>query len=225
MKSSILITALASLSACTSFSEDHFFQSRAVGTAKPTNYFRVRVSGSACLSAARFVSGYYDERAVDLFFNEIKLAGGESTNVTKVFEDQQKDPGTDEVIKPLTPSAQNGTLVMLLSTNARAVADAIGQFAENQLVADAITNIANRDIVRQLREAEASPEFEHAQADAVAKELEALFGLVKADQDAVSVERAYLRILGVIARSRGASVSFDDMAAARAWFASNGGKS
>ena len=175
MRTSIpFLVMFLGIGGCTSFSEDHFFESRARESGKTTNYFRVRVSGSASLSKARFVSGYYDERAVDLFFNETKLAGGEVTNVPVVFESGQDNPGTDEVIKPLTPSAQHGSLVMLLSTNARDVAAAIGQFAENQLVADAITNIVNRDVVSALRESETLPKFEQAQAEAIAKELESL---------------------------------------------------
>lgn len=228
MRTSIpFLVMFLGIGGCTSFSEDHFFESRARESGKTTNYFRVRVSGSASLSKARFVSGYYDERAVDLFFNETKLAGGEVTNVPVVFESGQDNPGTDEVIKPLTPSAQHGSLVMLLSTNARDVAAAIGQFAENQLVADAITNIVNRDVVSALRESETLPKFEQAQAEAIAKELESLLDLVPGDggSDNDTVRRAYLRILGVIARSRGVSVSFASFDEAKTWFANNGDQS
>ena len=71
-------------------------------------------------------------------------------DIGPIFVAGQKSPGTDEVIKPLDPST-HGTLVMIFSSNPNSVADTIGQFAETQQVADAVTNIANRRTVQATR--------------------------------------------------------------------------
>ena len=135
------------------FKEDHYFQQQNKA-GDVTNYYRLQVSGYGALSSARYVSGFYDERAVDLFFNELKVEQtGTSTDKT-LFKDAQKNPGSDETIKPLDPGA-HGAFVMILSTNASSVARTIGQFSENQIVADAITNLMNRDAL--LSKAERNP--------------------------------------------------------------------
>lgn len=93
---------------CASFEENHYFQSvklnTLAGESVPTNFYRLHVSGRAWFSSARYCSGYYDERAVDLFFNEVKLKPTESSDKNPVFRDGQKNPGTQEIIKPLSPS-------------------------------------------------------------------------------------------------------------------------
>ena len=229
MRSAGILFVVALLApACTSFSEDHFFgvpQSSLGGTGvAKENYFRVRVKGRAALSSARYVSGYYDERAVDLFFNEVKASSGAQPDVRPLFVNDQKNPGTDQNIKPLDPDEAHGVFVMIFSTNAKVIADVIGQFAENQVVADAITNLVNRDTVRRLQGADPQPIFEREQAKAVAAELERLMGMVPtapaAPKDATL--RAYLRVFNLIARAQGRDETYDNFAEAAEAFGSGG---
>ena len=58
------------LSGCmSSFSERHFFKSEdAYGN--PVNYYKLSVSGKNFLSSTRYLSGYFDEKAVDAYFNQ-----------------------------------------------------------------------------------------------------------------------------------------------------------
>jgi len=115
---------------CANIREDHYFKSYSKNAGVATNYFRLTVKANADLSSARYIAGYYDERAVDLFFNEIKSAAGTNqTNPSKLFMDNQESPGSDEVLKPLDPQ-QQGAFVMIFSTNAEAVANTIGNFAK-----------------------------------------------------------------------------------------------
>lgn len=213
------------LSACaTSFKEDHYFQlmdPKSPGAV--TNYYRLKVSGYGALSSARYVSGYYDERAVDLFFNELKIdttpdpaLNGGSTRL--LFQDQLKSPGSDEIIKPLEPG-RHGAFVMILSTNASSVARTIGQFAENQVVADAITNLMNRDVLLSgANEARVSSE----RANAAATEVARLIGLVPSGDSPSreATESALVRVLSTIATDlAGAPQSFATLNEAQAWFA------
>jgi hypothetical protein len=38
-----------------------------------SNYYRLTVNGYAAMSSARYISGYHGERAVDVFFDELKV--------------------------------------------------------------------------------------------------------------------------------------------------------
>ena len=140
------------LASCASFHEQHYFQTTD-SRGEPINYFRVRVDGSSGLSNMRYLSGFFDERAVDLYFNEVKPTSATpdtAANIEPLFQSNQKSPGTDTTIAGLEPTT-HGALVMIFSSNPNAVADTIGQFAETQQVADALTNLVNRDRVRAAR--------------------------------------------------------------------------
>lgn len=219
----MLLQSLAALGAISAsgcavtFKEDHYFQQ--LNTAgEVTNYYHLKVSGYGALSSARYVSGYYDERAVDLFFNELKVDQTTAASSQTLFKDDQKNPGSNEIIKPLDPSV-HGAFVMILSTNASSVARTIGQFSENQIVADAITNLMNRDAL--LSKAERIRTTVN-RGNATATELARLMGFVSTDgtPDAAANKAALLRVLSTIATDvGGAPHAFASLDEAESWFA------
>jgi hypothetical protein len=246
---------------CTSFSENHYFQS----VCDPPNYFRLTIDGTAGLSAAKYISGYYDERAVDLLFNELKPVGPQPPQPANLMPAPTTSPnaspspgaagapastgggaggsaisgaagsaptveaggvtydcahGGRHDFAPLDPSKRGGAFVMVLSTNANAVADAIGNFADSNVAADAITNIVNRERVATLQTLEAQLAAASRRAGATKDELTKLFALVKTqDPPAAETQDAYLRILNAISRALGSPQSFLTLAEARKWFA------
>lgn len=206
----------------TGFKEDHYFQSINPKTDDVTNYYRLRVRGRAAGSSARYVSGYYDERAVDLFFNEVKVgttADSTSGGTREIFSSNLKDPGTNDVVKPLSPDDAHGTFVMILSTNASSVSRAIGQFAENQVIADAVTNLTNRDQI--LRDASAL-KGRAARANATAEELALLISLLPSSDTPKEpeTEKALLRVLNSLATGvSGVPTAFETLDQAAVWFA------
>lgn len=214
----IPICAMLTSACVTTFDERHYFQT-IDSRGEVTNYYRLDVDGYAAFSAARYVSGYYDERAVDLFFDEVQMAPTttETPNERTLFSDLS----TDVTFEPLSPNADQGAFVMVLSNNASAVTSTIGQFAENQIVAEAITNLANRDLIVASQGGGASPLVEAEQAAALAQEIAALMNLVPNATDSPNqpeTERALLRVLTAIARARGHDRGFNSFADARAWF-------
>ena len=208
------------ISGCvTSFREHHYYQ--AVNPeGEVSNYYRLTVSGFAAMSSARYISGYYDERAVDLYFDNLKVTQtSEAGPATNIFKADLRDPGSQDVIKPLSPSGEHGTFVMILSSNASSVSQTIGQFAENQVVADAITNLANRDAL--LRASSASV-ARSANANATADELAKLIGQLPADSapKAKETNAALLRVVNSIASGLSSRpISFATLADASTWFA------
>jgi hypothetical protein len=138
------------LAGCTaSVRETHYFASFKNDSdtpSKPVNFFRLNVEGGAQFSSARYLAGFYDERAVDLFFNEIR---SNDSNKSILFKADLKDPGSDVTIKPLSPSTGNGAFVLVMSTSADSIANAIGSFAESEMVAEAITNLIAKEKIKE----------------------------------------------------------------------------
>jgi hypothetical protein len=226
---------MALLTGCATVKETHYFQQLLPDSSGRANYFRIQVRGSASLSSARYIAGFYDERAIDLFFNEVK-AGSSTTPaasddqetapaahpsgaIRPVFPEGAKLPGTEETVKPLKDPG-NGTFLMIFSTNANAVADAIGQFAENQLGADALTNIVNRRDVQAFADRQDRAERRMAGADALTAELDALLALLPDDKSppADQTERSMLRLLNAIGRELGHTGTFTSVDQASGWF-------
>ena len=215
-----LFLLVSQLISCATFvGEEHYFQAVDKETGNVTNYYRLSVDGSAFMSSARYVSGYYDERAVDLFFNEMKISTTKPTDTTSsmLFNAEANNPGTQNKITPLSPTDENGAFLMVLSSNASSVTNTIGQFAENQIVADAITNLANRDVI--IAE-EKKSQADMLSANATSTEINNLFDLVPSSNqpDKSETIAAYIRILNAIARGLDEDQSgFTDFNNAETW--------
>lgn len=137
-----LATALAGCAA--TVSENHYFaayKEKPGGEREAVQFYRLSVNGNSQFANTRYLTGYFDERAVSLFFNELK-----SPTNQKLFDDATTLPGSGGTkIAPLSPTADNGAFVLIMSTNADAIANTIGSFAESQVVADSLTRLLNRD--------------------------------------------------------------------------------
>ena len=197
--------------------ERHYFASFAPDKpTEPVNFFRLDVKGKARLTNARYVAGFYDERAVDLFFNEIKPSS--DAQARQLFAADLKDPGTAEVLKPLSPG-ESGAFVMILSTNADAIANAIGSFAESQEVANNISTLLNQKDLLKAGQSATSFTGEQVLAAAFASELNSVLSSSALSANAASAQASMLRGLNLIAQSLGAPQSFATVAEVQAWLA------
>lgn len=229
VRSSLLVLLLFPLgtAACgVKFNEQHIFaQSQQATTA--ANYLRIDVEGRSRNGNARYIAGFYDERAVDLFFNEIKP--GQSTCGTLGC-------GADALaVRPIcgvspdgSPNCQRqlavgdpstGAFLMLFSTNAAVVADAIGQFAENQSVADALTSLASRDRVREIRQRTAASEAFLRSQTAVVSEVSSILDHA-ATNNASAQQQDLLRVIRVLARASGYRGVIETITDAERWLES-----
>jgi hypothetical protein len=240
------VVGALSLIACTTFQEVHYFKTTAAD-GSPANYFRLTITGTAGFSSAKYVSGYYDETAVDLLFNELKsdtsdvtqkasptqknaAAGQESTipnakNSAKQDNEPQSAPATAPAkpstqgqLTPLDPSKQ-GSFVMIFSTNADAVADTIGNFAEGNATAQAIGNLVKRSQTLASQQAAKKQTTLNSDAAATSAELSALLDKVPTNSpEARETIQAYLRVLSAISRALGAGQDFQSLEQASTWF-------
>lgn len=204
------------LGGCASFNETHYFVHTTSDNGK--NYLKLQVIGSTAMSSARYVSGYFDPQAIDLYFNEmrginqdspdrylIKNADGTAPTSTKPLVGYSLDSG-----KP------HGDLVMILSTNATAVTDTIGAFSESNSAAQAISYLVNRPMIERYQTAHAQATVEQRQRVATKNQLNSLVAAL-GSSSADASDQYVLEILNVIANALGHTSGFVDYQSAADW--------
>jgi hypothetical protein len=184
----------------------------------PVNFYRVRVDANTSFTNARYVGGYYDERAVDLFFNELK-----PTPQPTPFGSDLKNPGTDDRIVPLDPDAEHGAFVMILSTNADSIADTLGALTENEAAIQALNNLLNKGQLEAMEKGDAAVPGDKLAAQATKAQVQALAGVLAPGDDAVSAQGKALRIINALAMAAGSPSPFQTIDAAKAWLERQGG--
>lgn len=214
--SCVLLMCLLCTSCQASIVEDHYFKSVSGDSERATNYFRLRVRANSAFSETRYIAGYYDERAVDLYFNEYKKED------IGVFGSKLVDPGTDQKIVPLTPEEERGTFVMILSTSAKAVADTIGAFAESRVVSDVIGGVAEQQRREDLGKQDIRVKKRMSGAEAAGRQLDSLLLMLDTERDASKAADTLLRCLNVVCIELGATASFSTVKEARQFLGSIG---
>jgi hypothetical protein len=231
------MAACLNLTACASqFGETHYLKTTD-DTGRVVNIFRLTVSGDTELSNVRFLSGYYDERAIDLFFNEVNAGDLSTQGVKPIFADYCEgaaDAAACQAMKerklsvsPLGATPDNNkAFFMVLSTNADAIADTIGSFAQNQTVVGAMVGLATLGPRTEAAKVAASEGPVAAQRAAAFAELGAVMTKINADTGAATTDddyrrSAYLTMLRTIAGgiAPNSAPSFTTLQEADKWFA------
>jgi hypothetical protein len=234
------LTLSMALEGCVShFAESHYLETIDPATGTVGNVFRLQVSGTTGATNVRYLSGYYDERAVDLFFNEVNAneittnkgadqifsldcSGAADATACKALKEKQLAvvPYGGDASKP-------SAFLLILSTNADAIAGTIGSFAENQSVVQSTVALATHEAHAKASKIAAEQPITDPQRSAVFGELSAMIskvepaaGVADADKPAFR-ERSYVAMLKTIAASvaPSAAPSFSTLAEARTWFA------
>lgn len=137
----LFVVVITTILSCSSFSEVHYFKDRVTSNTNGEtniipNYYKVKICGYSFLSSSRYVSGYFDQNAINLYFNEIVQPDNAKLFNTKTDSDNNKGIVTNE----------NGNeLVVVLSTNAKAVTEQIGNIAKNQTILNSLAQLSQKD--------------------------------------------------------------------------------
>jgi len=191
------------------FHEQHYFRSTDRRTGETVNYFRLTVDGKDAGTSSRFVAGLYDERAVNYFFNEIR----EGQTLQPLLSSTVRD-SKDLELRPLNGN-ESGAFVLILSTNAKSVADTIGEFSENQLVADAMTNLINRDSIKENRKFSVLRRTMERRGESLRQHLDSLFQEMQKSPD--RAQDIALQIVRAIGTAADSPVAFDNMSDVKPW--------
>jgi hypothetical protein len=136
----ILLSVTIFLFSCQAGKEIHFFKTGG-------NYYRLRVIEKSFASKARYLSGFYDEKAVDKYFGEMSQPKeGTPSNASDVIfiKPIEGKDGKDNF--KIDSSRQ---LVLILSTNSTAVSEQIGAFAENEQILESIARLSNKEKIAE----------------------------------------------------------------------------
>ncbi|WP_312285929.1 hypothetical protein [Chryseobacterium gleum] len=130
-----LILSFLSFS-CTSINEVHYYKDKVYGTNLP-NYYRVTVHANSLFTSTRYLSGYFDQSAVNLYFNETTQPDKATFIVKDENTNKYEETGNE--------------LVILFSTRAQAISNNISNFSNNKSILD---NIYKLSIKGKIEEAE-----------------------------------------------------------------------
>jgi hypothetical protein len=210
-----LLSAVMNLGGCsTVVAENHYFaafRDKPGGEREPVQFYRLSVDGNSQFANTRYLTGYFDERAVSLFFNELKSPANQ-----KLFDDSMTLPGASGTkITPLSP-----TFVLIMSTNADAIASTIGSFAESQVVADSLTRFLNRDRFLAKAKSDAKLSINKAEATSLVAQVAAHTQGAASAASSELAAASYRRALTALAQSLGyRGAEFGSLDKARDWFA------
>lgn len=212
------LTGLACVGGCSSgFQEVHYFKSETAPGETP-NYYRLTVKGNTFISSSRYLSGYFDERAVDTYFNEFRqpeqgrLQPADAPDASK------------ETVKPLTASSEgveDGVLVLLLSTNSDDVANQLGAIAVSQDMFVSVAGLANAPALQAAAESKAQLSADQSRARSLATLADRQ---IAALDDSASQSEAQAKLLEFVNRAAadlGATQPFASLAEAETWLRFN----
>lgn len=196
----LLGVGLAWTVGCHAVNRDRYFLQSSSKPGEEPNYYRVTVRGRAVASQARYVSGFFDEKAVEEYFGEFSQPkGGKFT---------ESEPVDDE---PIDPRLEHRSLVLLLSANSDAVAGQIGALAENEQVMDALGGLLGKDTTAKLSE-------RIFQLNELEMRTKSFAADASARLDSGTISPQELLILGnQLASVLGATEEFSDIASLRNW--------
>ncbi|QNO27504.1 hypothetical protein EEB18_000415 [Sphingopyxis sp. OPL5] len=234
------LAIMVGLPGCTAtFGDVHHFATVDKSNGEVVNIFRVTVSGEAINTNARYLSGYYDERAIDLFFNEVQSTPldsskgfGAAPSFFNGFDCADLDPAACAAKReqrlatiPIgNDSGKKGAFVLLLSTNADAIANTIGAFSESDVVMQSVMYLATKEKRRDAAIIEATTSTTTQQRRATMDTIDALSkitGAAGAPLTPAQQEQRWLAILRAAAAGIApqAPPGFTTIAEANAWFA------
>jgi hypothetical protein len=214
-KVTIFLCAMFLMStACQSIRENHFFKDKA---GNPPNYYKLQIRGHAFLTSSRYLSGRFDEEAVNHYFGEIsqpKNVKIESTNASKT---------TDTGIVPLgIDKGDDGKkFVLLLSTNSDAISSAFGNFVESKATQREIARIFNRDKLIELDKLTVSEEVRNGKMKKLLALGESYLNLISEGETKESIDAKLLAYLNATADYFGKTQDFKNVAEAKKWLDEN----
>ena len=208
----VLCTCVFLAGCASSFSEKHFFKS-VDAQGNPVNYYRLNVEGRTSLASARYLSGYFDEKAVDAYFNQITQPRDAS------FRDVVNSDGKD--IQPLSDDLKGRKLVLLLSSNSDAIAQQIGQFANNQAVMADLTRLIYHDRIIDAREAQTAANLQQSRGKALANIGERIIAKISDTADAATIESNILFYVNRLAAEFGNTTPIRSLDDAKTWLEYN----
>lgn len=209
---------VAMVAGCSQFKETHYLRS-VDANGNPVNYYRVRVKGNTGLSSSRFLSGYFDETAVDTYFGEyVQPEHARFPTTRPAAETASGEAG----LRAGNESLEGRSLLFLLSSNSDDVATGIQSLAQSETVTATLTRMLGRDRLKASGDAAASLARATSQGKDVAALGDTLVTGLADDAPQADVQANMLRFVNRVAAylDRGAP-TLTTLDAAQQWLVEN----
>jgi len=200
---------------CSSFHEVHYIKSDAQQDQTP-NYFRITVDGWTALSSSRYVSGYFDEDAVNTYFGGFK----QPKNGEGVVPVAKAD---SDGVKPAAGGDGGKALILLLSSNSDAIADSLTALEQSDAITSSLEHVFNRATYQSANKSDANVANAVSAGKALQTLGDKLIGTADAGKNPIDTATAAdaNNDLLIYANALGASLSpavhFDSLKDAKTW--------
>ena len=195
----IPLVLCSGLAGCASvIHETHYFRS-VDRSGNPVNYYRVNVSGGTLLSSSRYLSGYFDEQAVNTYFNEYTQPDKAHFADTPAQPPAPTNPSALNSTNPgrkvesLTGSLNDRHLVLILSSNSDEIASGISSLAQSNDIASTLESIVSRDRTSAASKATSELKFDASRGKVLADKGTAVLAAIGDNSDRATVQPNLLR--------------------------------
>ncbi len=151
-----MLMAYVSMVGCT-FCETHYLRST-VANGDPVNYYKLDVSGFTLFSSSRYLAGYFDESAVNTYFNEYTQPAGAHFDGTTPASGDASAPNQSKV-SSIDPNLTGKSLVLILSTNSDAMAEGIGTIAKSDEIGAILNGMVTKSRTQEQQKAAADLKY------------------------------------------------------------------
>jgi len=237
------LIALIVTGGCSQVEEQHFYRVAHKGKLNDANYYRLTVLSRSIFSNTRYISGYFDESAVDAYFGEFaqpangRFGVDQQANGTlnpsdtvapasekaEIVEMAATGTGKSSSLTE-TKSLEGRSYVMLLSTDPSAIANQIASFAEADQTATLIAKIANRGKLADVADSQADLTAQQATGSRLTAAGDAqIAGIADAATSDVA-KASLLQWTNTVAASYGHTSPFKTLDEAKTWYDANRGR-
>lgn len=121
------------------------------------NYYRIDVTGQVSGTQLRYLSGFFDEDALDRYFNTFTQPNGGALLPVETASGKpiEEIVPTDEK-READPRGLGRKLVLMLSQNSEAIAEQIGAIAQSDAFATVVGRVLFEDELRELEQVRAA---------------------------------------------------------------------
>jgi hypothetical protein len=237
-----VILAIFLTGCSTTFKETHYFRSEVSTPGAIPNYFRLTVEGSAAISSARYISGYFDEDTINAYFNEYTQprgaalypssstpAKGDATGgAAKSGSAESGSGGKDAAaggtakVEPVAAGLKGTKLVMILSSNSDEVANQIGALAASKQFTASLAGLVARDQFTLADQAEQQLQIDRSRAKTTAALGDLVLASIPANASVANATQQLLVLINAIARDLGyQGAAFSGLDDAARWLNDN----
>lgn len=114
------------------------------------NYYRVDIEGVVSGNQLRYASGFFDQSALNRYFNEFAQPKNMSLVSSQIPERNHEIPLAADEIREADPQGQGRRLVMLLSQNSEAIAEQIGDIAQSEALASVVSRLVFAEDIAEM---------------------------------------------------------------------------